>query len=87
MPLDKDWANGVLSYMSRLLYDESTWNDPHTFYNKIIVVRGTIEFLEDLGFWWQARTLGHHLNRYMATVSRFTAEDPPIPRGEGELQT
>jgi hypothetical protein len=77
VPLDQSWANGALSWGATFLNDEKTWNSPHNFYNKIIVIRGLIEFLEDLGYWWQAKTLSHHLNRYLSKISKFTAEDPP----------
>ena len=81
MPLDRFWANEVLSYNAKLLYDESTWNGPHNFFNKIIVTRSNIEFLEDLGFWWQARTLASHLNKFL---KEFTdpLKDPMPRRGE-----
>lgn len=84
MPLDKFWANSVLSYNAKLLNDESTWNSPHNFFNKIIVTRSNIELLEDLGYWWQARTLAHHLNKFL---KEFTdpSKDPTPRRGE-ELQ-
>lgn len=83
--LSKEWANDVLSYNTRLLYDEGTWNSPHNFFNKIIVTRANIEFLEDLGFWWQARTLASHLHKFMV---KFTdpLKDPTPRRGERSPQ-
>jgi hypothetical protein len=60
------WANDILSGLTRLLYDKSTWSDSHNYFYKIVVVRGAIDLLESAGFWWQAKTLASHLHKFMA---------------------
>jgi hypothetical protein len=82
VPLDKAWANECLSWTTRLLYDRSTWNSPHNFYCKIVVARSNIEFLEDLGFWWQAGILASHLHKAM---KEFTDLADPTPMREREI--
>jgi hypothetical protein len=75
--LDKNWANRVLSYNVNLLYDRKTWDLPHNKFNKIIVVRSSIDLLETAGYWWQAETLASHLHRFLKSFTAPSISEAP----------
>jgi len=86
MVLDKAWANELLSYSTRQLYDKSTWNLPHNIQNKIIVTQCNIDLLESAGFWWQAQRLANHLHRWIRDVYKGVYDaEASIPSREEEL--
>lgn len=68
--LDAAWANEKLRWSISLLNDKDTWNLPHNFHNKIIIVEDQIRVLDVAGFWWQAKTLEYHLHRFMKSLRR-----------------
>jgi hypothetical protein len=76
----KDWADRKLKFFAGFLNDHSTWNLPHNRYNKVIVAREAIFWLERYGFVWHAERLRNHLNRWKKCMAQ-QSHDTPRERG------